>query len=278
VVESFLMKRVHVVVFPHICNEHHRSTQALAAAVAAYAQRKPDSFEFGVKEAFDIPLDEAVGLLQTLNTDKCVTPLEKAQCLVSTSQLIQRQVESHVLNRARIGKSSAAGNVPVKNRSHADTQKVRKSDSSIDAEGADTMDKITGTFTTDDLLCLIISVVVQAGPSVHNLLANIVYINQFHFVGVSTTAIGYHVAHFQAAAEYLISESAKLLPRTPTNRGLPGMCVKGRGLAGNEMDVLALDSPLKHTTPEKDAARDRARNEWRAFAREEQQQHMAGYR
>ncbi len=309
VVESYLMERVHSVVFPHICHEHRRSTQALAAAMAAYDGRPlPTSLDFGVTEEFDVPLDAAVRLLQTLNTDACRTPLEKAQCLVATSQCIRSEVERHVARRERGG--SSAENTPGRDRRRGSSSSSSSGNDGESEEGGGGGDNAAGkpqsqpsqnqgsrspsparesrrpsrsqtrdyTFTTDDLLCLIISAVARAGPTVHNLLANIVYMNQFHFVGVSTTAVGYHIAHFQAAAEYLIGEGpgSKLLPRTPTHSGWSG---EGGGrMSAQGMDVISLDSPLAHTTPVKDAARDQARAEWRESQRIEQQKHLATFR
>eukprot|EP00941_MAST-03F_sp_MAST-3F-sp1_P000167 g167.t1 len=200
VVESHVMKNVHSVVFPYICNLHRRSTAALGEAITEHAGL-PLSF-FGVPDEFRVSLSSAVELLEKLNSEDCKTPLEKAQCLAKASNCIRNEVENNVRSRRR--KSMEL--------------KLKKKKNSIDLKNVESQQhQEMKVFTTDDLLCLIISAVVQAGECVHNLLANIAYIEEFHFVGVSTSALGFHMAHFQAAAEYLISsfEKTSKLPRTP---------------------------------------------------------------
>ena len=61
-------------------------------------------------------------------------------------------------------------------------------------------------FATDDLLCIILYVITRVPRPLFSCFE---YIETYHFSSLTTTALGFHFAHFQAAAEWLVRDYKK---------------------------------------------------------------------
>ncbi len=69
-------------------------------------------------------------------------------------------------------------------------------------------------FATDDLLCIVLYVITRVPQPLFSCFE---YIETYHFSSLTTTALGFHFAHFQAAAEWLVRDYKKgSIGDTPT--------------------------------------------------------------
>lgn len=167
VVESYVMRRLHRPIFALCQSRAKTDDRKLCDAVMLH--RNSTKSAFGVCEEFDCSTAAAENELRRIDT--CRTPLEKAQCLAATSTLIKSAVEDHyrrILER------------------HPD--------------------RTYKEFATDDLLSIIIYVLVRVGNVRTDLFACFEYIETFHFSSITTTALGFHVAHFQVCSEWLLKD------------------------------------------------------------------------
>jgi hypothetical protein len=148
--------------------------------IHTYIHTAKSKRDFGVQKEFDCSTKKAELELAKL-TSKCKTPLEMAQCIANTSKLVKACVEEHY--RAELEKNPKA------------TYKE---------------------FATDDLLCIILYVITRVPQPLFSCFE---YIEDYHFSSLTTTALGFHFAHFQAAAELLIHDYKKA---TSTNNSTGG--------------------------------------------------------
>ena len=162
--ECYAMRQLHDDIFALVRRDVADDDLELSRAIEAHSS--VDKRTLGVAEEFDCSTIEAETKLRSLAT--CRTPLEQAQCIAATSRLIKSSVESHY--RAAMQRDPQAS--------------YRE-------------------FATDDLLCIIIYVLTRCGNA-HTLFACFEYIERYHFSSITTTAIGFHVSHFQVAAEWLV--------------------------------------------------------------------------
>jgi len=167
--ESYVMRTLHEEIFEISCDAAVETDKKLSRAIAMH--RDVSKRALGVAPEFDCSTVAAERNLRSIGS--CRTPLEQAQCIAETSRLIKASVEEHY--RAKMRKNPKAS---------------------------------YKEFATDDLLCIVIYVLTRCGNA-HKLGGCFHYIEHFHFSSITTTAIGFHVAHFQVAAEWLIDELEK---------------------------------------------------------------------
>lgn len=128
-----------------------------------------DMEAMGIKECFRCDCYPAIERLSLIDTYR--TPLEKVQCLRETTDLLTAAVEEHL------------------EANEADAGQVELS--------------------TDDLLDLLLFVIVRAYPSSAHLLTHLTYIQRYHFVNSNTTILGYTLANFQVAVNWLLSRATE---------------------------------------------------------------------
>lgn len=164
--ESHVLRRLHEPIFKICRDTVAEEDRKLSNAIEMH--RRTDKRTFGIEAEFDCSTAAAEAKFRSIRS--CRTPLEQAQCIAETSRLIKSAVETHY-------------------RGVMDARpKARYKE-----------------FATDDLLCIIIYVLSRCGNA-HRLSACFNYIEEYHFASITTTAIGFHVAHFQVAAEWLIED------------------------------------------------------------------------
>ena len=126
--------------------------------------------EFGIRKEFDCSTKRAEDELSKI-ISRCRTPLEMAQCIANTSKLIKISVEEHY--RKELEENPKAS---------------------------------YKEFATDDLLCIILYVITRVPRPLFSCFE---YIETYHFSSLTTTALGFHFAHFQAASECLVRDFKK---------------------------------------------------------------------
>jgi len=143
--------------------------------------------EIGVRsDLCQLSIEPAVLVIAGLAGSGVITPREKLAIIQKTTTLLTRLAESHL---AKQGKTSS---------DHA--------------------------LTTDDLLPLLCMTLIKAAPG--TLVTHCLYLSHFNPSGTSTTELGFHLANFQAAVQFL-RESPQISSEVPIDLDLD---LKGSGL------------------------------------------------
>jgi len=128
--------------------------------------------DVGITPEFQCTVTEAVNEIKRLNFFP--TPMEKLLCLKRTQNAINRAVQ------AKFDFNYRQGEFP--------------------------------DLTTDETVLLIVYTILQAYPDSTQLISNLAYIKTFHFVPLSTSALGFVLSNFEVAADWLLSKVGLHVP------------------------------------------------------------------
>jgi hypothetical protein len=203
IAESYVMESIHDVVFKYVKVANSDSIEKFSKSLEQL--QGVSKVDLGIKvDCVNVDVSRAVAELKGLDSYR--TPLEKAQCLKRTCGFITDALEFY-----------RAAAVPTATDSTASDDGGIVSDLSLSCGG-------DSSVTTDDVLDQLIYVIVAAFPRSRSLIENIVYIKQYHFTNLLTSALGYNLANCQVAAQYILNKASE------SGKGKLSLTIGGGGL------------------------------------------------
>ncbi|XP_054708392.1 putative uncharacterized protein DDB_G0284213 isoform X2 [Uloborus diversus] len=173
VVENYILCHIHDKAFPAIKKYCYEEDNLLNQKLLSLYEGNITPDQLGVKESFCCQTPSAVVELASLNSR--FSPVEKLNCLMTTLELLNQDIEQFLLETYH----------PVSYK------------------------KDVPKLTSDDLIPLLVSVIVQARPQY--LATNLYYIQNFCWEIPSIDKYSYGLVTFQAAKEFLRSSEFEFL-------------------------------------------------------------------
>ncbi|XP_021918868.1 uncharacterized protein LOC110829448 isoform X2 [Zootermopsis nevadensis] len=142
-IENYIMSHLHDSVFQMACSKHHEDDAQILQLVKELASVGVTADQLGAPEDFAIPLPAAVVELASLDSLNC--PIDKLTCLRTTLDLILAELKGAI----------------------------------VDAHSVLSKDSRLPTLTTDDLIPLLVTVIIQAKPL--HMASNLYYMENFQW-------------------------------------------------------------------------------------------------
>jgi hypothetical protein len=175
--ENYIMNHLHNVVFHMVCNKHCEDDAQVLGLVKELASVGVTADQLGAPEDFAVPLPAAVVELASLDSLTC--PLDKLYCIRTTIDLILAELKGAIV----------------------DAQSVLSKESQLP------------TLTTDDLIPLLVTVIIQAKPL--HMASNLYYMENFQWTLSPSDAISFSLVTFKAAIQELLTlKPQELRPRS----------------------------------------------------------------
>lgn len=159
--ESYMMNNLYPVVFKLLKEDNSEESQILENGINLMKDH-PMTY-FNIKQQFICDVSEAIAKLKKIS--KCRTPLEKAQCLKDTCDIVNECLTDHLREN----------NIPIE---------------SVE-------------LTTDDIIDFLIYIICKAYPNTKYLNVDLCYINQYHLANIDATSLGYTLANYDVAIKWL---------------------------------------------------------------------------
>ncbi|KAJ9579187.1 hypothetical protein L9F63_024706, partial [Diploptera punctata] len=176
-VENYIMSRMHDLVFQMVSIAHEEEDVRILSLVKELASVGVTADQLGAPEDFAVPLPAAVVELASLDSLNC--PIDKLSCLRTTLDLILAELKGAIV----------------------DAQSVLSKDSQLP------------TLTTDDLIPLLVTVIIQAKPL--HMASNLYYMENFQWTLSPSDAISFSLVNFKAAIQELLTlKPTSLRPRS----------------------------------------------------------------
>ncbi|KAK7861943.1 hypothetical protein R5R35_006314 [Gryllus longicercus] len=175
--ENHITHSLHDTLFPVICHRHRLQDEAVLSQLRELASRGVTADQLGAPEDFAVPLPAAVVELASL--DSFTAPIDKLFCLRTTLDLILAEVKGAII----------------------DAQSVLLTDAELPS------------LSTDNLVPLLMSVIIQAKPL--HMFSNLYYVEHFQWTLSPKDAMSFSVVTFQAAVQELLRiKGSDLKPRS----------------------------------------------------------------
>ncbi|XP_069679944.1 ankyrin repeat domain-containing protein 27-like isoform X2 [Periplaneta americana] len=175
--ENYIMSRLHDLVFQMVCRKHEEDDALVLKLVKELASIGVTADQLGAPEDFAVPLPAAVVELASLDSLNC--PIDKLSCLRTTLDLILAELKGAI----------------------------------VDAHSVLSRDSQLPTLTTDDLIPLLVTVIIQAKPL--HMISNLYYMENFQWTLSPSDAISFSLVTFKAAIQELLTlKPSELRPRS----------------------------------------------------------------
>ncbi|PSN51356.1 hypothetical protein C0J52_07920 [Blattella germanica] len=176
-VENYIMSRIHDLVFQMVCSRYEEEDSKILSLVKELAGAGVTVDQLGAPEDFAVPLPAAVVELASLDSLNC--PIDKLSCLRTTLDLILAELKGAIV----------------------DAHSVRSKDSQLP------------TLSTDDLIPLLVTVIIQAKPL--HMASNLYYMENFQWSLSPSDATSFSLVTFKAAIQELLTlKPDSLRPRS----------------------------------------------------------------
>jgi len=175
--ENYIMSHLHDMVFHMVCNEHCDDDKQILGLVKELGSVGVTADQLGAPEDFAVPLPAAVVELASLDSLTC--PVDKLYCIRTTLDLILAELKGAI----------------------------------VDAHSVLSKESQLPTLTTDDLIPLLVTVIIQAKPL--HMASNLYYMENFQWTLSPSDAISFSLVTFKAAIQELLTlKPQELRPRS----------------------------------------------------------------
>ncbi|GFG37242.1 hypothetical protein Cfor_10937 [Coptotermes formosanus] len=175
--ENYIMSHLHDLVFHMVCTKHCDDDTQILGLVKELASVGVTADQLGAPEDFAVPLPAAVVELASLDSLNC--PVDKLYCIRTTLDLILAELKGAI----------------------------------VDAHSVLSKESQLPTLTTDDLIPLLVTVIIQAKPL--HMASNLYYMENFQWTLSPNDAISFSLVTFKAAIQELLTlKPQELRPRS----------------------------------------------------------------